>query len=1138
MTGPVFTAQHSLAWVFYALRDESAGGGIDRRLAYLPPIGETPPVNLDLAATWVAGGVYVFLGQRPNNDRTFLAAFRSWQAASTAKNLRLLWLEDPNAATDSWNPSIVCVSKLTGQGGAIAARAQIALQNYVVVLERGCTISLDEETSGFTLAAPETSADKAYLAVVRGQSPRRATESRFPLAAPGAQLSLRGPEAGTFAFRLEIDAPSGADEPTCFEALDVACRYFYPAPGGPEGQFASLSYPIFDGRACGLSLAAVLDPAMPLGDRTAFSIEPSDQALATFFRTTVGGRIDLKPLANAALRFELRPGSSEDRDSDPFYLVPAGGFEVVLPKAATGAEQLMCGACAAEYVALAAEGTVLTFVPEQAAFAPLFEPPETESSDDAVEAPRLDFDARTSWVSVAAPAPLVYYAQPAGAVFYGWSTAGTAPENNTLLPFFPVPAGKLPVAQADEAAVDNAFPLVPYAGIDASEAAIALAFETEVLAQERRELVYELTNQSEAPEPASEPLDPSAGLTAVTPVGFVGRFSDNKDTWESLTLARMDAQSLALQDVVDPLRAALLTNQQFLVISDPRAFAAYFRDHNRIAIQDWVFDLDPSEWQRHGTIVLIKNCDRSVAELVDDVGTWALPEEFNRSASLTQQSLEQIIADAKHETANTPDQDAASESSYEHFVNTVIDDPSWNGVLFLNCFVPPAELPDELHDLAAGLDEQLFFAHHLGINQTAVRGANLSAGNSSLFGLIAYSDQLRPPGSRGGSFDFQVLEIQVLFANSEIRHFSSSIAVTLMQMFGARATAVGSDTGNALILDGSYQRRGDRSVYVYRNQDQVVFELEDRILKRVKLEQAEFGSVTQDAPANDTDEDDTTVVAQFTFRGTLAFNELKERTGGGTFDLFSYDELAFSKLALEIRYPRNAPQATSFRLDPSDVSFGSASARPGAMASHFPVRPIAMIADGDAAQPSDLGFMNVGVPGLEVTRLDARWFGIVFDLDLGTPGALAGAVGFTARLAVVWSPSTSAEPVFVGLKMPGSSGTANELSLMGVLKLTIYQLQLLRDDREFILKLTGMTLKVMGKTLPPGATFDFFLFGDPAAAGGVTSLGWYGAYKRPADTAGDEDEALLRGGAPALVERRPWSQSLLLEALRDPPPQQ
>jgi hypothetical protein len=123
--------------------------------------------------------------------------------------------------------------------------------------------------------------------------------------------------------------------------------------------------------------------------------------------------------------------------------------------------------------------------------------------------------------------------------------------------------------------------------------------------------------------------------------------------------------------------------------------------------------------------------------------------------------------------------------------------------------------------------------------------------------------------------------------------------------------------------------------------------------------------------------------------------------------------------------------------------------------------------------------------------------------------------------------------------MPGSSGAANELSLMGVLKLTIYRLQLLHANNEFVLKLTGMTLKVMGKTLPPGATFDFFLFGDPAAAGGVTSLGWYGAYKRPADDDGaeeeDDDEGRLRGAAPARIERHPWSRARLLEALRDAP---
>jgi hypothetical protein len=372
-------------------------------------MSETPAVDLDLAGTWASAGVYVFLGARPNSDKAFLAAFRSWQAISAPKNLRLLWLEDPNSSPDTWNPSSIRITKPNEQGGTIAAAARIALKNYVVVFERGCTLSLDGESPGFTLAAPEASTEKAYLTVERRRSLRGAPPC-YPLPATGAELSLRGPAAGAIAFRLEIDAPSKANAPTCFDVLDVACRYFYPAADRSGAPVDSLSYPIFDGRASATALAAVLDPTAPLSDRTAFSIEPGDKPLATFFRTTVGGRIDLKPLADASLRFELRPDSSEDTGS--FYLVPTGRFEIVLPEAAAGAEQLLCGVCAAEYVTLNPERTVLTFVPQQAAFAPLFEPSPTQPNDDAVEAPRLDFDAKTSWISLTAAEPLVYYAQP------------------------------------------------------------------------------------------------------------------------------------------------------------------------------------------------------------------------------------------------------------------------------------------------------------------------------------------------------------------------------------------------------------------------------------------------------------------------------------------------------------------------------------------------------------------------------------------------------------------------------------------------------------------------------------------------------------------------------------------------------
>lgn len=1140
MTGTAFTAQHSSAWLYYALRGESARGEIDRRLAYVPPVDETPPIDMSLSQTWATGGVYLFLGRRPNSDQSFLSSFRAWQEASAPKGLRLLWLEDPNAAPATWCPSIVRISKPTEQGAVIAAPARIALRNYAVVLARGCRIALDEEAPGFVLGPPEGSQGEAYLTVDRAHSPLRGPAPRFPLLTPGARLSLRGPQAGAIAFRVEIAAPTNDRAPVSFEALDVANRYFYPAPGEPAGTLASLRYPIFDLRAQAISLAAVWDPSDPLGERTAFSIEPGDSPLSTYFRTSVGGRIDLKPLADASLRFEIRPGKPDpkaDQGTIPLYLVPAGSFEIVLPEAPEGGRQLLCGTCAAEYVELETAGAVLRFVPHQPAFAPLFEPSERETGGEAVDAPRLDPAARTSWVSLSAPAPLVYYAQPAAAVFYARAT--TQPDD-MLLSFFPVPAGRLPAGGADQGLPSDSFPLVPYAGIDAEIAKSAMALEREVLSQERRQIIYELTARLETPVLRAEPLASGETLTAVTPVGFVARFSKDKEIWESLNLARMGEHALALQNVVDPLRSALLTNEQFLVISDPTVFGRYFRDNHRLEIQDWVFDLDPEQWERHGTIVVIKNCDRSLADLVDDVGTWVLAEEFNRSPDLTQRELERIIADAKerHDSATGQDGDGASASSYDYFVQTVVDDPTWNGVLFLNCLVPPAELPEELRDLAPGLDEERFFAHHLGINQTVVTSESLSSdstGNSSLFGLIAYTDSLRPPGSGSSSYDFQVLEIEVLFANSAIRHFSSSIAVTLMRLFGARATAVGSDTGNALVLDGSYQRRGDRSVYAYRNRRQVVFDLEDRILRRVKLDRAEFGSLTQPPGVDAPDENDAMMVSCFSFQGSLAFEQMRDRTGGVVFDLFSYDDLAFSKLALEMRYRRDAPTAVSFRLDASGVAFDGASARDDSLASHFPVRPVSMIAHGEAAQPTGLGYMTVGVPGLDVARLGSEWFGIVFDLDLGTPGALAGAVGFKASLALVWSPSRSADAVFVGLKMPGSSGGSNELSLMGILKLTIYQLQLLQADEAFILKLTGMTLKLMGKTLPPGATFDFFLFGDPDAVGGSTSLGWYGAFKRPAEEAEAEEPELLR--APRqLPEPHPWSRTLLVDKRRDRPP--
>ena len=70
------------------------------------------------------------------------------------------------------------------------------------------------------------------------------------------------------------------------------------------------------------------------------------------------------------------------------------------------------------------------------------------------------------------------------------------------------------------------------------------------------------------------------------------------------------------------------------------------------------------------------------------------------------------------------------------------------------------------------------------------------------------------------------------------------------------------------------------------------------------------------------------------------------------------------------------------------------------------------------------------------------------------------------------------------------------ITVEGVLKITMFAVQLLVDGRAYLLKLTGIALSVFGKTLPPGATFDLVVFGDPDPAAGANSLGWYGAFKK------------------------------------------
>ncbi len=1114
-----------IAWLYFAVTGEGVGQRTDRRLLFVAPAVEPPPQSpLSLGESWALyDGVYLFLGDDLVDQGVFLARLRVLLTDPALRGARLLWIANPQDGFERWVVTALRVADLTPEGGRLSALAFFDLHNDGVMAAAGTELAVEESTASFRLGPPDGAPKGIWLTARDGAV-------RLPLLSGALRIPLAGSGARALDFPLEIpSAPTEGGAP--IDLLDVGCRYFYPEPSTPgTGLITSQRYPLFDTTRAGLSLRASLDPLSPLDpERTRFAFTQGAET-ASFFRSNLGRPLSLKP-GTAALVFAPKPTTAARTGRGPapglpFCLVPTGDFTIgseagaEAPGLASKGPDLLCGTAGAEYVALTGSGT-LTCFPGQPAYAAAFDPRRTGADGPATsrEDP-LDSRATTAWVAVSDPAggELTYFAQPQASILYRHQDVSPCVEQDAgqdgLLRYFPLTAGLLP----PEPASGDAYPLVPYAGLGQSLASYG-GLETTALSPQRRAVIYRLNKDDPRVmgqargagrdgEGIADPCSDPEAKRAVTPQGLIGVFDHSWTTWQCLLLARNEGRLLALRDVAGPLRAALLTNQQFLVSASPSALRDHLAPpHDGVSIADWQIELDPALWSRHGTVMIFKNHEKSLHELVQDLSTWTLAGELNTVPSVTQ---EQILA-----ALDVPD-----DESFRPF-KELVDDPQWNGILFLNAFVPLTGLPPELRGLAAGIDPARFFAHHVGINQAAVQGDGREMKDSSLFGLIHYTS---PAGGQsiGSAYDFQVQRLTVRFANSAVATFASRIAVTLNQLFGAPSRQVGQAGDNAVLLDGVYQRHGDTTrqketpTYVFNLVRPTRFSLDDAVLEEVGIEKAQLNTLST--------EDDGEVRSRFSFWGSLRFAaQAGAGAAGGTetFDLFSFDALAYSQLWLGMSFPTATPSARQFTFVPAEMTFDAArsTAREGSLARHFPLK-IARFAQSQSTQkPGDEGYLALQVP-VPQQGLSVPWYALVFDLNLGTVGALAAEAGLVASLMTAWSPATQEGRTFVGLKLPGSTGSGNEISIQGVLKITLYSLELLASDGAYLLKLNGINLRFLGKALPPGGSFDFFVFGDPDASAGSDSLGWYGAYLKDQDKSG-------RNGRPALVPAPPELRSLL-----------
>lgn len=1097
-----------------------------RLLLLLPQGSPTPPASLTFGQAWQGTGCYLFLTAPVPDDQQAGFASAVWDLLADRRNAgaKFAWLPPVPAGGLAQGT----VLQVTGGDDPVTAfEARIALRNVSLEIPAGSAITVSEGTSSFAIGGgtgiPPVSLTAEWGAVAAGSVTGQ------------LQLSLIDNLQGC--LRLQLDLTT-AD----LDSLAVGPRYFYaPDPSlsstGSATEFflSSQGYRLFAGA---VTVYPTLDPLAPL-DATrsflAFSAADSQlppvvaPALPSYLRSTLNDAFSLTPLTGAAaptgparLVFSPIQQASTGSGRDPLYLTPAGDFGLSTSRA--GGADLMGGLSGVESFELPATGSVLSYFPGSPAFAAGFVAgrPGVGSTLSPVTMPTTSF----AWIA-ADGAPLDYFAQPDQSVLYNYPTT---PVNGvtTLVPLAAVPVQAATLTWPPSA--DNAFPLLPYAGAAGDDLDVLAQLEAQVISPARRKLLQAAPAQPRPTAALETAADPSPAST--TPQGLLAYYvpGGSSTEWSQIVLGQMAATKgqLSLTSVTGDLLSAFQSNKMFLVVSDPASISdALLAANASVTIggdagELWQFELDPTGWKAAGTILIIKFYDQTLEQLAARPSGWATGA-FNTDPAGTSARIGTIIEQAKQRLAG-------GDADYGGFVAAVTD-ATWNGIIALNVQAPLDELPSELRGLAAGIDPAQFRAHHVGINASRISVPDPASGNpigiadSGIFGLIDYVAPAPLP-ARVADWAFQVETLKVLFSDSQVTSFSSTVDLQVNTLFAEPATLTGG-TDNVVQLFGVYQKTEVNSQivesYTFQTQSgqDAVFEMTSQTLNAVIMAKAQFVTVTSDTSATD-------VTSQFLFWGLIDFVELESADESTVFDAFSFGRqsagdragLAFSNLILTMSSNPQTPQVPPvFSFDASNLAIDIAAStpRPHSLFQHLPLTVAGITQAQQASAPTDLGFMGVQTP-LSQSALAFPWFSLNYNLNLGTPGALAAAAGFVAGLTVAWSPAqTGNYRVFLGLRLPGSSGAKRSIPIEGLFDISFKSLQIVCPEPDtFVLVLYGIGFSFFSFTFPPSGQVNFALFGDPSAQGkGDTSLGWYAAYAK----AGSSDPS--PGGPKSLTAAGP-----------------
>jgi len=657
----------------------------------------------------------------------------------------------------------------------------------------------------------------------------------------------------------------------------------------------------------------------------------------------------------------------------------------------------------------------------------------------------------------------------------------------------------------------------------------------------------------------------SSPYNATTPSGLIATVGAD-GVWTKILLGQNlqpTRRQLYFCNPDDALRQAFQTNQLFLVVANKDKLGTLAGTgsgdcgseatfYNQMNVENWQFEADvgqtnkkdpqSNKYGNYYNVIIIKGRQgklydpppqngQDVADTVSLVANpdkWTQRQTFAAPATVDNNQPDPNQLVILSQWLQSYFQEAREQPDDEYFkkFNAIAKDENWTGILVLRMKV--ADLPNDLAGITAGITaSDQFNVHHFAIeiSQVANQPGQQPAlkDTSSMFGLIYYVDpDFKPsqngqpvepvPPAAGLDYDFQLLSLKVLFENSAVKDFHSYAQITLNTLFDMPVTRMGQGGNpyNTIVLRGSYQNNNGQPVYSLGSTSNSTFYFDNNVINKIEITSAQMTTRNSGSQG--------TVVSWFGFSGfidyKIVYKVVEDQVEKFPFDVFSFGNeanqdqlrkgLSFSNLGLQMSFPTDEPMQRELAFVSDNIRFDMATSTPrdNSLFINFALELQGLDSGTQDASPSKDGYLTV-ITDARLTGVDGGpWYGLRYQLNMGTPGDLAGKVNLTSYLLMAWAPDSSGEGSYkalVGLELPGTGGGAKLISLQNVLKLSIGHIRLTYDKNKnsFLLMLTEIALKFLGLLkIPPSGSTLFYLFGNPESGGKASGLGWYAMYRQ------------------------------------------